>query len=92
MTGVLLSASFPSGDRGEGVRPYYPDDIAAAASSVTEAVLRSGARLVFGGHPTISPIVLQIAGLLGAGPRVDIWQSEYFARGIVNTCGSRSFT
>lgn len=79
MRRVFLSASFPSGERGEAVAPYRPPDIAAAASSVVEAVLRTGATLAFGGHPTISPIVLHIAGLLNAGRLVQIWQSEWFA-------------
>lgn len=79
MTGVFLSASFPSGDRGKEVLPYYPADIASAAAAVAEAVLRSGAALIFGGHPTISPIVLQISELLRAGEQVVIYQSEYFS-------------
>lgn len=48
-------------------------------TAVAEGVLRSGGTLVFGGHPTISPIVLQIASMLGAGRRVVIYQSEQFA-------------
>lgn len=83
MTAVLLSASIPSrGERGDAVRPYFPADIAAATSSAVEAVLRSGVDLVFGGHPTISPVVLQIAGLLGTGSQVHIWQSAWFEEDI----------
>ena len=78
MKRVLLSASFPSGDRGQSVAPYRPGDIGRAASAVAEAVLRAGARLVFGGHPTISPLVLQIAGRLRAGNQVEIWQSDWY--------------
>lgn len=84
MTRVFLSASFPSGERGAAVAPYRPADIAAAASSAVEAVLRTGCVLVFGGHPTISPIVLHIAGLLGAGQQVEIWQSEWFRDSITD--------
>jgi hypothetical protein len=79
MTAVFLSAGFPSGARGEAVAPYYPADIASAASAVAEAVLRSGAMLVFGGHPNVTPIVLQIASILRVGQQVTIYQSEYFA-------------
>jgi hypothetical protein len=78
MTRVFLSASFPSGERGDAFRPYRTADIGAAASAVAEAVLRTGADLVFGGHPTISPLVLQIAGLLKAGRQVEIWQSDSY--------------
>jgi hypothetical protein len=84
MNRVFLSASFPSGERGDAVAPYRPADIAAAASSAVEAVLRTGSVLVFGGHPTISPIVLHIAGLLGAGQLVEIWQSAWFEDSITD--------
>lgn len=79
MSAVALCASFPAGRRGEALRPYHPNDIAQAAAAVAEGVLRSGADLLFGAHPTISPIVLQTAQLLSAGPQVHVFQSEYFA-------------
>jgi hypothetical protein len=66
------------------VAPYRPADIAAAASSAVEAILRTGSILAFGGHPTISPIVLHVAGLLGAGQQVEIWQSEWFSESITD--------
>ena len=79
MTAVVLCASFPAeNERGDAVAPYYPTEIASAAASVAEAALRSGAELVFGAHPTISPIVLQIAHLLKAGPQVQIFQFSFF--------------
>ena len=78
MTAVALCASFPSGERAEHVRPYYSVDIALAAGAVAEAALRSRAELVFGAHPTISPIILHTARLLNAGPQVKIYQSEFF--------------
>ena len=84
MSRIFLSASFPSGSRGDAVAPYRPADIAAAASSAVEAVLRTGSILAFGGHPTISPIVLHVAGLLGAGQQVEIWQSEWFSDSITD--------
>ncbi|GIG22713.1 hypothetical protein Cch01nite_34370 [Cellulomonas chitinilytica] len=85
MSAVLLSAGIPSADaRGDAVRPFYPGDILAATSSTVEAVLRSGADLVFGGHPTISPVVLQLAALLDAGEQVHVWQSEVFASSITD--------
>ena len=79
MTSVVLCASFPApGERGDSVAPYFVAEIALAAASVAEAVLRSGAELVFGAHPTISPIVLQTAYLLDAGSNVQIVQSGHF--------------
>jgi hypothetical protein len=79
MTSVGLFASFPHGERAEAARPFSLPDIGVAATAAIEATLRSGATLVFGGHPTISPLVLQVAHLLGAGDRVRIYQSEYYA-------------
>lgn len=75
---VFLSASFPSGERGQIYRPYDPEAIADAVVAITRAVLYDGGRLVFGGHPTISPLVLLIAAELGIKGRVDIFQTRYF--------------
>lgn len=78
MQTVFLSASFPEAARASESGPSYPADIATAAAATIEATLRSKARLLFGGHPTITPIVLSIAHLLAAGPQVVVYQSEYF--------------
>ncbi|MGH8300567.1 MAG: hypothetical protein ACRET5_03775, partial [Steroidobacteraceae bacterium] len=75
---VFLSASFPSGDRGQAFRPYDAEAIADAVVAITRAVLYAGGRLVFGGHPTISPLVLLIAAELDTKGRVDIFQTRYF--------------
>lgn len=76
---VFLSASFPTGARGAAVEPYRTRDIASAATATVEAVLRHKFHLLFGGHPTITPIVHQVAFLLDAGPLVHLFQSEWFA-------------
>lgn len=78
MKTVFISASFPDPERLEESGPSFPADIAAAAAATIEATLRSGARLLFGGHPTINPLVLNIASMLSAGPQVTIYQSEFF--------------
>jgi hypothetical protein len=75
---IFLSASFPSGERGERVRPYDPHAIADAVVAVARAVLRADGRLVFGGHPTISPLMLLCASELGTKHRVEIFQTEFF--------------
>jgi SLOG cluster3 family len=75
---VFLSASFPSGERGERFRPYDPEAIADAVTAVAQAVLVTGGRIVFGAHPTISPLILLIAGELGRRHVVDVYQSSYF--------------
>lgn len=75
---VFLSASFPSGERGARFRPYDPEAIADAVTAVAQAVLFAGGRIVFGAHPTISPLILLIAGELGRQEVVDVYQTRYF--------------
>lgn len=58
---VFLSASFPYGRRADRFTPSHPGDIADAVVAVARGVLNSNGRLVFGGHPTISPLVLMVA-------------------------------
>lgn len=75
---IFLSASFPSGERGQQVAPYDAGAIADAVTAIVRAAFLSGGRLVFGGHPTITPLVLLIGAELNAEGRVDIFQSRWF--------------
>ena len=75
---VFLSASFPSGDRAQEVPPFDPSAIADAVTAVVRAVLLSDGKVVFGGHPTITPLVLMIGTELGIDHVVDVYQSEWF--------------
>ncbi len=75
---VLLSASFPSGVRGERFTPYDADAVADAVTALVGAVLAANGRLVFGGHPTITPLVLRVAADHGAREVVDVYQSDQF--------------
>lgn len=75
---VFLSASFPSGRRGERYAPYDPSSIADAVTAITRAILDEGGVLVFGAHPTISPLVMLVAGELGRPEAVHIYQSRHF--------------
>lgn len=74
----FLSASFPSGKRGQEVAPYDAGAIADAITAFVRAVFLSGGQLVFGGHPTITPLVLLMGVELDAAGRVDIFQSLWF--------------
>jgi hypothetical protein len=74
----LLSASFPSGPRGERYRPYDPGSISDSVVAVVRGVLHANGRLVFGGHPTITPLVLLVASELRAPGRVVVYQSRFF--------------
>lgn len=75
---IFVSASFPSGPRGEAFRPYDSAAVAEAVTAVTHAVLLSGGRLVFGAHPTVSPLVLLVARELRRPEVIEIYQSEWF--------------
>ena len=79
---VFLSASFPSGERGKEVEPYDPQAIADAVSAVVRAVFVEGGKLLFGGHPTITPLILFIGTELRAKRVVDVFQSKWFSDGI----------
>ncbi len=76
---VFLSGSFPSGERGRQFEPFDPGGIADAVSACARAVLTGGGTLVFGGHPTITPLVLLIAAELQLREKVHIYQSRWFA-------------
>ena len=75
---VFLSASFPSGDRGKKFEPYDPSAIADAVVAITRTVLAGDGQLLFGGHPTITPLVLMIARELGKRNRIVVFQSKWF--------------
>lgn len=78
---VFLSASFPSGERAANYTEARPGDIADAVVAIARGVLTGGGRLAFGGHPTISPLVLMVAAEYETQDpsRVMIYQSRLFA-------------
>ena len=77
---VFLSASFPSGKRGERFMPYDPSGIADAVSAFSRAILGSNGTLAFGGHPTITPLVLMISRELRVKRSVIVFQSSWFEK------------
>jgi hypothetical protein len=79
---VFVSASFPSGEPGQPFEPYDTAAIAEATTAVVRAVLRAGGRIVFGAHPTISPLVLLVAGEQGRREAVEVYQSRFFEKQI----------
>ena len=84
---VLLSASFPYGQRATRFPPANPAEVSDAVVAIARAVMAANGRLVFGGHPTISPLVLMVAGEYGANgqpERVSIYQSRLFGPSITN--------
>ncbi len=91
MRTIFLSASVPSLARAERFRreKYSAFEIEQAVTSLARAVFTRRGRLVFGGHPTISPLVSIVAGEYRAPMRAEsreeaprasvvIYQSEAF--------------
>ncbi len=59
---VFLSASFPSRERNAHFFDTAdPDEITHALVATCRAVLSAGGRLVFGGHPSVTPLVMMVA-------------------------------
>lgn len=75
---VLLSASFPSGERGERFKPYDPSGIVDAVCAFSREILESNGTLTIGGHPTITPLVVRICKDLKVVNSVTVFQSEWF--------------
>jgi hypothetical protein len=75
---VFLSASFPQPGRAENFAPSDPAALADAVSAVARAVLYRDARLISGGHPTITPLLLYVASEYGWRHRIIVYQSERF--------------
>ena len=79
MQRIFLSASFPNEERIDAVGPSSSQDIGLATAATVEAVLLQGFHLVLGGHPSISPVVLNLAELIPDDAGVTIYQSDQFA-------------
>jgi hypothetical protein len=75
---VFLSASFPSDDERGRRFPADPGLISDAVAAVSTAILRSGGRLVSGGHPTITPLLLFSCRENDWRDRIEIYQSEMY--------------
>jgi hypothetical protein len=75
---IFLSASFPSDDERGRRFPADPGIVGDAVAAVSVAILRSGARIVSGLHPTISPLLLFICDQSHWHHRLEIYQSERY--------------
>ena len=70
--------AFPRENAAGRFKPYDPSGIADAVSAFSRAILKSNGRLVFGGHPTITPLVLMISRELRVKDSVIVFQSRWF--------------
>jgi len=72
---VLLSASIPEGVAGTpGAQDLY-----SAVAVLTRRILAAGGHLVFGGHPSVTPLILRAAAAVDRGPAaVTLYQAINF--------------
>ena len=75
---LLISASFPSGERGERFQPCDAAAVADAVAAVVRVTFAMDGSVVIGGQPTITPLVLMIGSEFGLKQRVDIFRSKWF--------------
>jgi len=71
---VLLSASVPD----EIARTPEAQRVYELVAALVRALFDQGARLVFGGHPTITPLVHRLARERSAPPAIELFQLERF--------------
>lgn len=78
---VFLSAGIPEDDWSDAA--FQRHEIIEAVMASTRILLRSGATLVFGGHPLITPIIFDTAASeltpSVERPRIVLFQSHHFA-------------
>lgn len=82
---VFLSASFPASERGaEYYQTARPFEITGATIAATRAIFGASGKLVFGGHPTISPLILSVGRDFSLDfpeqdwPFIHIYQSQLY--------------
>jgi len=82
---VFLSASFPTIERRRSYFPtVYPFEVTGASTAAARAIFGASGKLIFGGHPTISPLILSVGSDFLPDipdtyrPFVRIYQSEFF--------------
>lgn len=76
---VFIAASFPSGERAERWPTCDASAVAEAVTAAVRTIIGMDGKVLFGGHPTITPLVLMVAREHGVQGRVDVYQSGWFA-------------
>lgn len=76
---VFLSASLPVPDREDEAGHYSPSEITDAVAAFAKAILEANGRIVSGGHPAITPILLWAAREHATRESIDLFQTEWFA-------------
>ncbi len=76
---IFLSASVPVSGRGDYHKTADPLLIQSAVRALAEIVL-GRRRIIWGGHPTITPMIMEACSHLGVsyGSAVTLYQSQFF--------------
>lgn len=76
---IFLSASIPVRGRGDYYKTADPLLIQSAVRTLAEVLLGRN-RIVWGGHPTITPMLMEVCSLLNVSyaDAVTLYQSRYF--------------
>lgn len=75
---VFISASVPVPDREGEAGRYSPSEITDAVAAFAKAILEANGRIVSGGHPAITPILLWAAREHATRESIDLFQTEWF--------------
>ncbi len=75
---ILLSASLPASEGSNGWTSCDPVEWSEAVSEVARDVLGKGGHLVYGGHPSVTPLILRICQEREHRGSMTVYQSERF--------------
>lgn len=91
---IFLSSSVPPADL---KTPSVHKEVARAVAVFAYSIFSSGGRIVFGGHPSVTPFVLESAETMlkitpqPRQPLIKMYQSEIFIRNIVSSATRELF-
>jgi hypothetical protein len=75
---VFLSASFPQPGRAERFPHSDPAELSDAVTAIAREILRRGGRVLCGGHPTITPLLLFVCAEFQYPNALIVYQSKRF--------------
>jgi hypothetical protein len=79
---VLLSASIPEYDGSDRSPACDPAELEQAARAIIREILMRGGRISSGGHPSITPLLMESCAEAGRPGSLTVYQSERFRREI----------
>ena len=74
---IFLATSFPARDPGQRFPSFEVYRILSSINAFTRMILNCNGKLVFGGHPAITPMILMISRDLGVKNSVTVYKSDW---------------